>query len=135
MRYQGGVSIIEAIIAAAVLGIGLMAAVKMQINMGVATQLSRQRADATLLATNMIEQARADKCMAKEPTLLTTTTQGNAQFNTMGNTQYTMGVTCAGTTMTVTITWNDHAALRLRLRLTKVPSTTRWFWFPNCNNV
>ena len=107
MRYQGGVSIIEAIIAAAVLGIGLMAAVKMQINMGVATQLSRQRAEATLLATNRIEQARADKCVAMAPTLLTTTTQGNAQFNTMGNTEYTMGVTCVGTTMTVTITWND----------------------------
>ncbi|MDH1221773.1 type IV pilus modification PilV family protein [Aeromonas caviae] len=101
MRHQAGFSLIEAMIALVVLGFGLLAVTKMQLSMTAATQLARQRADATLIATNTMEKARAAGCVALPATLLTATAQASTQYN--------MQVDCSSA-MTVTIRWKDAQA-------------------------
>lgn len=98
MRHQTGFSLIEAMIAVVVLGFGILAATKMQLNMSIATQLSRQRAEATLIATNVLEIARAKGCSASPETPLTVAAQASAQ--------YKMQIDCSPS-MTVTIRWKD----------------------------
>jgi len=98
MRHQAGFSIIEAIIAIVILGFGILAATKMQLNMSIASQLSRQRAEATLIATNEIERARAMGCTALSETQLDAAAQASAQ--------YKMQIDCSSG-MTVTVRWQD----------------------------
>lgn len=87
-------------IAFAVISIGLLAAAKMMTNMGVASQLARERIEAVNFATNQLETLRAaGACTALAATAQTKSTQATAQF--------TMQVTCVGSVATVTVTWND----------------------------
>lgn len=97
MRHQAGFSLIEAMIALVVLGFGILAATKMQLNMSIATQLSRQRTEATLIATNALERARAMGCTASPETPLAAASQASAQ--------YKMQIACSP--MTVTVKWRD----------------------------
>lgn len=97
MRQQSGFSLIEAMIALVVLGFGILAATKMQLNMSIATQLSRQRTEATLIATNELERARAMGCPIPFTIPLAAASQASAQ--------YSMQVECSP--MTVTIRWKD----------------------------
>ena len=98
MRHQAGFSLIESMIAIVVLGVVLLATTKMQLNMSIATQLARQRAEATLLATNELERARAMGCTASPTTLLPAASQASAQ--------YKMQIVCSPG-MTVTVGWKD----------------------------
>lgn len=98
MRQQTGFSLIEVMIALVVLGFGLLAMTKMQLNMSLATQWSRQRADATLMATNVIERARSVGCVASPETAQTAAMQAS--------TRYKMQVDCSPV-MKVTVRWSD----------------------------
>ncbi|MBS4639849.1 type IV pilus modification PilV family protein [Aeromonas media] len=98
MRHQAGISLIEAMIAIVILGFGILATTKMQLNMSIASQLSRQRAEATLMATNELEKARAKGCTALSETQLAAAAQASAQ--------YKMQIDCSAG-MTVTIRWKD----------------------------
>lgn len=97
---QSGFTIIEAMIAFAILSIGLLASVKMMTNMGVASQIARQRMEAMNYATNQLEELRA----AGACTVLAATPQAKL---TQDTTTYTLQVACAGNVATVTVTWND----------------------------
>lgn len=101
-RRQRGFTVLEAMVAAAILSIGLFAAVKMMTNMGVSSQLARQRMVALNYATNQLETLRAQgTCTALSPT--------KQPKDPQATTEYTMQVTC-GTTNTdviVKVTWND----------------------------
>lgn len=99
MKYQTGFSLVEVMIAVIVLGFGLLAATKMQLNMSLATQLSRQREEATLMASNVMEKARAAGCVASAKTQLAAAAQAS--------TQYSMQVECSASTMRVTVEWKD----------------------------
>ncbi len=101
MKYnQSGFNLIEAIIAFAILSIGLMASVKMMVNMKVGTQISQQRMQAMDYASNQLEEMRGlDACIA-----LPATKQPKRSQDT---TEYTVQVTCVGNIATVTVTWSD----------------------------
>jgi Tfp pilus assembly protein PilV len=101
LKYQqSGFTIIEAMIAFAILSIGLLASVKMMTNTAVGSQIARQRMEAMNYASNRLEILRAaGLCTALPATLQTKGAQAT--------TQYTVQVTCAGNIATVTVTWND----------------------------
>jgi len=87
-------------VAFAILSIGLLASVKMMTNMGVASQIARQRMEALNYATNQLEELRATGVCV----VLPATPQTKAAQAT---TTYTLQVACAGSVATVTVTWND----------------------------
>jgi prepilin-type N-terminal cleavage/methylation domain-containing protein len=100
MSEQNGMSLIETLISLAILSFGAVAFTQMQMNMTLATQTSRQRAEAVSLAKNKIELFRGTGgCDTAESGTFTPL---------QGNTTYTVTVTCASTkTPTVKITWLD----------------------------
>ena len=101
MKYhQSGFTIIEAMVAFAILSVGLLASVKMMTNMGVGGQIARQRMEALTYATNQLEELRA----AGVCTVLAATPQTKTVQST---TTYTLQVACAGSMATITVTWND----------------------------
>lgn len=99
-HHQSGFTIIEAMLAFAILSIGLLASVKMMTSMGVGGQIARQRMEALTFATNQIEELRA----AGVCTPLAATPQAQTVQST---TTYTLQVTCAANLATITVTWND----------------------------
>lgn len=101
MKYhQSGFTVIEAMIAFAILSIGLLAAVKMMTNAAVGSQIARQRMEAMNYASNRLEILRAAGTCT--PLAATKQTKG-----AQATTEYTVQVTCAGNVATVTVTWND----------------------------
>jgi len=100
---QEGFSIIEAMIATVILGFGLIAVTKMQANARFATDLSRQRTEAVILATSQIEMLRGGGACANGTSTLDST--ANAQASTT----YAMTWTCDPITklVKVIVTWND----------------------------
>lgn len=97
---QSGFTIIEAMIAFVILSVGLLASVKMMVNMGVASQIARQRMVAVNYASNKLEELRAIGAC----TVLPATKQVKA---IQATTEYTLQVTCLGNIATVIVTWND----------------------------
>lgn len=102
-KLQEGFSIIEAMIAAVILGFGLIAVTKMQANARFATDLSRQRSEAVTLASSKIEMLRGGAACANGTSTLDSTT------NTQASTTYSMTWTCDSVTklVKVIVTWND----------------------------
>jgi Tfp pilus assembly protein PilV len=99
-KENSGFTIIEAMIAFAILSIGLFAAVKMMVATGVGSQIARQRMEAMDYASNQIEKMRATgACTPVAPTKMTKATQAT--------TEYTLQVTCLGNVATVSVTWSD----------------------------
>ena len=87
-------------IAAAILGIGLMASVKLMVNTQVGAQITQQRMQAMDYASNQLEEMRAlGTCI-----VLPATAQPKRNQDT---TEYTVQATCVGNIVTVTVTWND----------------------------
>lgn len=99
-RDQRGFTIIEAMIAFAVLSIGLLSAVKMMVDMQLGSQIARQRMEAMDYATNQLETLRASGFCTPLPA--TKQTQSS-----QANTEYTLQVNCTGNLATVTVRWND----------------------------
>jgi prepilin-type N-terminal cleavage/methylation domain-containing protein len=99
-RNHTGFTILEAMIASAILGIGLLASVKMMVNMRTGNQVAQQRMVAMDYASNQLEEMRASGACAALPA---------HQLNKRANdtTVYTLQVTCVGNVATVTVTWND----------------------------
>jgi prepilin-type N-terminal cleavage/methylation domain-containing protein len=99
-RNHTGFTILEAMIASAILGIGLLASVKMMVNMRTGNQIAQQRMVAMDYASNQLEEMRASGACAALPA---------QQLNKRANdtTTYTLQVTCVGNIATVTVTWND----------------------------
>lgn len=83
-----------------ILSIGLLASVKMMVNMGVSSQIARQRMVAMNYASNQLEELRAAGVCTELPATKQTK-------STQATTEYTLQVTCLGNAATVTVTWND----------------------------
>ena len=100
---QEGFSIIEAMIAAVILGFGLIAVTKMQANARFATDLARQRTEAVALASSKIEMLRGGAACASGTSTLDSTT------NAQASTTYGMTWTCDSATklVKVIVTWDD----------------------------
>jgi len=97
---SSGFTLIEAMVAFAILSIGLLASVKMMVNTQVSSQIARQRMEAMDYATNQLEAMRA----AGVCTTLPATKQSK---KTQTTTTYTLQVACTGNIATVTVTWDD----------------------------
>ena len=97
---QQGMSLIESLIALAILSFGLIATTKMQMNLTVGTQSSRQRIEAVALAKSKIEVMRS--------TGLCNTAEGGDYTPLQGSTKYTLTVTCPTTTTPkLVVSWFD----------------------------
>ncbi len=91
---------IEAMIALVILTFGLLATAKMQLNMGVASQLARQRMEATNYATNVLEELRAKVACGD-------TSTGDMK-SLQSTTTYKVELTsCSATSAIVLVTWLD----------------------------
>lgn len=99
-KIQTGFTIFEAMVASAILGVGLLASVKMMVNMRVGNQVAQQRMVAMDYASNALEEMRASGVC----TALPANALSKLEHDT---TQYTLQVTCAGNVATVVVTWND----------------------------
>lgn len=118
MKNQHGIGLIEAMIAIIIMGIGLVASMRMYINTNVADQLSRQRTVALQLARSKIEQLRAsptltatttDACSSAAPAsgststcpaLVNTSATFNRSWSVVANADGSLGVN-------VQVTWKD----------------------------
>ena len=98
-KHQRGITLIEALVALAILGFGLLGATKMQMNLTANAQVARQRAEAVQLAKSKIELMRSTNICAAESGSTYTPPQGSAIF--------TFNVTCDGSSPTVVVSWND----------------------------
>lgn len=100
VKQQKGFSLIETMVAVVILGVGLLGAIAMQLNMSTATQYSRQRMEAVVMAKTALEKLRDTGVCSANTSSPTTPYQGSAA--------YTVVTTCAnGTTPTVVVTWTD----------------------------
>ncbi|RUR06114.1 type II secretion system protein [Legionella sp. km772] len=99
-RQETGFTIFEAVIAAALLSIGLLAAVKLMVNMRVGNQVAQQRREAMDYASNALEEMRAAGACTPIPS--------NTLAKRANDTAvYTLQATCTGNIATVTVIWND----------------------------
>lgn len=101
MKYIKGMSLIETLISLAILSYGIIATIKMQSNMTLANQTSRQRVEATALAKSKIEYLRSTgTCDPAESGTYTPV---------QGSTQYTLTITCDASNKNpkVVVTWFD----------------------------
>lgn len=97
---QSGSAIIEAMIALVLLSVGLLATAKMQLNMGLASQLARQRMEATNYASNVLEELRAKVACADASV--------GSKKPLQSSTTYTVRLTtCTTKSATVLVTWTD----------------------------
>lgn len=87
-------------VAAGILSIGLLASVKIMVNMRVGNQVAQQRMQAMDYASNALEEMRASGMCAVLPA-------HPLSKRADETTEYTLQVTCAGNLATVTVTWND----------------------------
>lgn len=102
LKKQRGFSLIETMVAVVILGLGLLGAIAMQLNMGSATQYSRQRMEAVVMAKTALEKLR-------DP-VIKTCTPSTAQPVTpyQGSAAYTVATTCpTANTPRVVVTWTD----------------------------
>jgi type IV pilus assembly protein PilV len=97
---QYGFSLVETMVAIVILGLGLLGSIAMQLNMAAATQYSRQRMEAVVMAKTELEKMRdTGVCVAvtKEP-----------ETPYQGSVAYTVATTCpAANTPSVAVTWTD----------------------------
>ena len=116
MKNQHGIGLIEAMVAIIIMGIGLVASMRMHINTGVADQLSRQRTVALQLARSKVEELRvapaltatsADACSTQAPAsgstcpaLVNTSATFNRSWSVVANADGSLGVN-------VRVTWKD----------------------------
>lgn len=99
-RIQSGFTVLEAMVAFALLSIGLLASVKMMNYVSAGSLVARQRMEAMTYASNQLEELRGSgACVTLAPTAQTKTTQAT--------TTYTLQVSCVGNIATITVTWND----------------------------
>jgi Tfp pilus assembly protein PilV len=77
-RTQSGVSLVEALVALAVIGFGLVAYVGLQSTLGQNADIARQRAEAVRLTQEAIESARAFTALTVDPLVVQTTFAGIA---------------------------------------------------------
>ena len=100
MKKQYGMSLIESLISIAVLGFGIVATTKIQVNMTLATQVSKQRVEAVALARSKIEVFRSTG---------TCNTADSGNYTPLqGNTTYNIAITCTDTkTPKLVVAWND----------------------------
>lgn len=97
---QFGFTILEGVVAFVILSIGLIASIKMMVNMKVSSQISQQRMQAMDYASNQLEEMRAEGlCTPVPETIQAKRTQDNAL--------YKLQVSCVGNHATVSVTWND----------------------------
>lgn len=100
MKKMKGMSLIETLISLAILSYGIIATIKMQSNMTLANQTSRQRVEATALAKSKIEYLRSTGTCDPAESGTYTPVQGNTQYN--------ITVTCpTNKTPKVVVTWFD----------------------------
>lgn len=99
-RKQTGFTIFEAMIAACLLSIGLLASVKIMVNMRVGNQIAQERMEAMDYASNVLEEMRATGACTTIPA---STLSKRANDTTV----YTLQATCTGNVATVTVIWND----------------------------
>lgn len=100
LKQQRGFSLIETMVAVVILGLGLLGAVAMQLNMSSATQYSRQRMEAVVMAKTALEKLRATGvCVAST---------GSPVTPYQGSAAYTVVTTCpTANTPNVVVTWTD----------------------------
>lgn len=97
---QKGFSLIEVMVSMVILGLGLLGAVAMQLNMSAATQYSRQRMEAVVMAKTVFEKMRDTGVCAAETKSPQTPYQGSAA--------YTVAITCpAAANPRVIVSWTD----------------------------
>lgn len=102
MLKQNGMSLIESLIALAILSFGLIATTKMQANMTLATQASRQRVEAVALAKSKMELFRSTTPKACDAS------ESGTYTPVQGNTTYTLVVTCIDAkTPKLVVSWSD----------------------------
>ena len=116
MKKQRGISIIETMISLAIISFGLIGAIRIQLNMGVADQLSRQRGVAVTLAQAKAEELRGgaalvngtDTCKNTNTTPACVLLQSSADFTRTWSIVKPAD-TVAGTPaeINITVTWND----------------------------
>lgn len=97
-KKQSGFTLIEAMVALVILGLGLLGATAMQLNISMASQYSRQRMEAVSVARAWMESQRSGAACAFDSSLLPTV---------QGAVTYEVSVDCSGNVRTITIEWID----------------------------
>lgn len=127
-RTARGVSLIEALIALAVMGFGLLAVVGIQTQMRVNADVAKQRSEATRIAQEAIEAWRSFSVMAANGALtdwadIATPGADVAVAGYTTNTAYTLARTVAQTPgepykrLLVSVTWNDRTGTQQQVQL------------------
>lgn len=96
---ESGFSLLEVMIAAVILGLGLLGAVAIQLNISAATQYSRQRMEAVVMGKTALEQLRdIGVCTASS---------GDPITPYQGSAAYSVTTTCSSGNTRVVVTWTD----------------------------
>lgn len=123
-RKQKGQGLIESLMIAVFIGLSVMAFINFQSYLSYQTELSQQRANATLLAEAKMESLRFYS--VQNTTTGYTAYQGivsSSQSNTVGNTTYTSTWTVTTNTspayknISLTVTWTDRRGSAQSVRL------------------
>lgn len=119
-RSSRGVSLIEALVAMTVVGIGMVSLVGVQGHLRFNADVSKQRSEAIRLGQNAIETARAFSDLSQYDSLADLTdppvTIGNASY-TVARTVNAGAAPMQAKSMSVTVSWNDRTGEMLSVRL------------------